>query len=94
MIIFPSGITISDADAVALQHDLISIEDWVSGAIRGKINNCRKRLTNQWLPILLNDPDIDAIEASPEGFIQQVISHRLYANRVEREAGDGRTANA
>lgn len=37
-------VTLTDEQVACLEHDLISIEEWIQGAIDGKISNCRDRM--------------------------------------------------
>ena len=49
----------------------------------GKINNCYKRLKNEWVPILMDDTSITY--PSKDEFVQQVVNHSTYQNRYHRE---------
>ena len=40
-------ITISDDDKIALDNDLLDVDDWIQQAIAGKINNCKKSRINK-----------------------------------------------
>jgi len=93
MIIFPSGIHISESDTLALENDLLSIEEWVTLAIEGKINNSYKLLTTEWIPRLLADDSVSAIAGNKESLISQIVNHPEYLNRREREVADGRAVN-
>ena len=93
MIIFPSGIHISESDTLALENDLLSIEEWVTLAIEGKINNSYKLLTTEWIPRLLADDSVSSIAGNRESLISQIVNHPEYLNRREREVVDGRAVN-
>ena len=58
--------SISDTDVLILQNDLRDIDDWVSKAVIGKINNCYKRMEKEWIPKLISDSNVSAISASRE----------------------------
>jgi len=86
MIIFPRGIEISDADAACLLNDLLSVEEWVVAAIRGKVNNCKKRLLLEWQPKFFADPEVRNIPASEEAFIAAIMARKDYKTRTARGA--------
>ena len=65
--------SISDTDEKLLLNDLLGIQDWVDGALAGKINNCWKRFQTEWTTKLLNDESVSAISASKSDFVEQVI---------------------
>ena len=78
--------SISDTDEKLLLNDLLGIQDWVDGAITGKINNCWKRFQSEWTSKLLNDESVSAISASREEFVEQVTNRSDYKNRAQRDA--------
>jgi len=79
-------IEISDLDEKILQHDLLSVQQWVQGAVDGKINNVKKRLLKEAQEKLFNDAEIQSIPASEEGCLQLYFSRPYYKNRVDRES--------
>ena len=48
-------ITVDDTDEKVLLNDLLDIQEWVQGAVDGKINNCWKRMQQNWTQQLMND---------------------------------------
>ena len=78
--------SISDTDEKLLLNDLLGIQDWVDGALTGKINNCWKRIQSEWTTKLLNDESVSAISASREEFVEQVTNRSDYKNRAQRDA--------
>jgi hypothetical protein len=86
MKVLRNGIDISDADLAALQHDLLNIEDWINGAITGKINACKTRLLSEWTTRLMNDPAVSTIPANENALIKLITDHPAYKNRQAREA--------
>ena len=78
--------SISDTDEKLLLNDLLGIQDWVDGALAGKINNCWKRFQTEWTTKLLNDESVSAISASREEFVEQVTTRSDYKNRAQRDA--------
>ena len=78
--------SISDTDEKLLLNDLLGIQDWVDGALTGKINNCWKRFQTEWTTKLLNDESVSAISASREEFVEQVTNRSDYKNRTQRDS--------
>ena len=79
-------VTISDLDIKALEDDLLDIDEWIQGAVSGKINNCKKRMVRNWQQKLFNDPNVDSIPATADAMIEYVIGRDDYKNRITREA--------
>lgn len=79
------SVTISDTDVKALENDLLSVNDWVQDAVKGKISNATKRFLAEWEPKLRADPDVSSIPASTTDFIALVVARSDYKNRAERE---------
>ena len=80
--------SISDIEMEILKHDIYDINNssnplslWVSGSITGKINNCYKRMQSEWIPKLIADSSVNAISASRDDFVNQVINRSDYSNR-------------
>ena len=79
-------ITINDTDLLALNNDILDAQEWIQGAVDGKVNACKKRMIAEWQPILFNDPNVTSIPATQDEFIQAVVARADYKNRAEREA--------
>ena len=79
-------VTITDADETALNNDLLDIDTWIQGAVTGKINNCKKRMVNQWQPILFADESVESMPATADGIIALVVARDDYKTRAERNA--------
>ena len=78
--------SINDTDEKLLLNDLLGIQDWVDGALTGKINNCWKRFQTEWTTKLLDDETVTAISASRSDFVDQVTNRTDYKNRAQRDA--------
>ena len=78
-------ITISDMDVKILEHYLLSIEEWVQGAVEGKVNHCKLEMISTWQPKLFADPAVENIPANEDAFINMVVARDDYKNRVQRE---------
>ena len=86
--------SISDVEMEILKHDIYDINNssnplslWVSGSITGKINNCYKRIQSEWIPKLIADSSVNAISASRDEFVNQVINRSDYSNRYTQISG-------
>ena len=80
--------SISDIEMEILKHNIYDKDNesnplslWVSGSITGKINNCYKRMQSEWIPKLIADSSVNAISASRDEFVNQVINRSDYSNR-------------
>ena len=78
--------SISDTDEKLLLNDLLGIQDWVDGALTGKINQCWKRFQTEWTTKLLDDETVTAISASRTDFVEQVTNRTDYKTRTQRDA--------
>ena len=93
MKVIRNGIDISDTDIKVLQNDLLNIEDWINGAIAGKIASCKTRMIESWTPRLLADPDVDIFPANEAALINMITERPDYLNRVDRDALDLESLN-
>jgi hypothetical protein len=79
-------ITINDTDLLALNNDLLDVDAWIQGAVTGKINACKKRMINEWQPIMFADDSVTSIPATQDEFITAVVARADYKNRADRDA--------
>lgn len=79
-------VNISDTEKACLLNDLLDIDDWVQKAVKGKTNQCRKRLIREWQPKLFADPAVTTIPGDEARFISIVLARPDYKNRAAREA--------
>ena len=77
-------VNISDAEEACLLNDVLDIDDWVEKAVKGKINQCRKRLIREWQPKLFADPAVITMPADETEFILMVLGRTDYKNRAVR----------
>lgn len=85
-------ITLTDLQQQILSHDLYNdtdnagIDAWVDDAITGKINNCWKRMQQEWTTRLMNDDSFtDPIPSNQADFVALVLARSDYKNRKERD---------
>ena len=85
-------ITLTDEQQQILSNDLYNGSDnaglnsWVENAVNGKINNCWKRMQNEWTTKLMNDESFtDPIPSNQADFVKLVLSRSDYKNRKARD---------
>ena len=85
-------ITLTDVQQQILSNDLYNdsdndgLDSWVQGAMDGKINNCWKRMQNEWTTKLMNDESFtDPIPSNQADFVKLVLSRSDYKNRKARD---------
>ena len=85
-------ITLTDLQQKILSNDLYNDTDnagldaWIQGAVDGKINNCWKRMQQEWTTKLMNDESFtDSIPSNQEEFVNLVLSQSSYQNRKQRD---------
>ena len=85
-------ITLTDLQQKILSNDLYNdtdnagIDEWLDGAINGKINNCWKRFQQEWTTKLMNDDSFtDSIPSNQADFVALVTARSDYQNRKQRD---------
>jgi len=85
-------VTLTDIQQKILSNDLYNdtdnagLDDWIQGAIDGKINNCWKRFQQEWTTKLMNDDSFtDAIPSNQADFVALVTARSDYQNRKQRD---------
>ena len=80
-------IEVDDTDQTVLKNDLLDIDAWVQEAMAGKINNCWKRMQQEWTTKLMNDDSFtDSIPSNKADFVTLVTSRSDYKDRKARDA--------
>ena len=81
-------ITLTDVQQKILSNDLYNDSDnagldaWIQAAVDGKINNCWKRMQQEWTTKLMNDDSFtDSIPSNQADFVALVTSRSDYQNR-------------
>lgn len=83
------GMKISDTELACLEDSILDVDEWVRLAVTGKISWCYKQLHRQWLPLLAADSSIPNVPTDHAEFVQIVLAHPQYKNRVGREGLEG-----
>ena len=79
-------IKVDDTDQLILKNDLLDIDAWVQDAMTGKINNCWKRMQQEWTTKLMNDSSFtDSIPSNKADFVTLVTSRSDYKDRKARD---------
>ena len=79
-------VKVSDTDQTVLKNDLLDIDTWVQDAMTGKINNCWKRMQQEWTTKLMNDESFtDSIPSNKADFVTLVTSRSDYKDRKARD---------
>jgi len=79
-------VKVSDTDQTVLKNDLLDIDAWVQDAMTGKINNCWKRMQQEWTTKLMNDSSFtDSIPSNKADFVKLVTSRSDYKDRKARD---------
>ena len=82
-------IEVDDTDQTVLKNDLLDIDAWVQDAMTGKINNCWKRMQQEWTTKLMNDSSFtDSIPSNKADFVTLVTSRSDYQDRKARDEAD------
>jgi len=85
-------ITLTEIQQKILSNDIYNDSDnagldaWIQAAIDGKINNCWKRMQNNWTTKLIDDSSFtDAIPSNQTDFVTLVTARSDYKNRKARD---------
>ena len=79
-------VKVSDTDQTVLKNDLLDIDAWVQDAMTGKINNCWKRMQQEWTTKLMNDSSFtDSIPSNKEDFVKLITARSDYKDRKARD---------
>ena len=79
-------IEVDDTNQTVLKNDLLDIDAWVQAAMTGKINNCWKRMQQEWTTKLMNDDSFtDSIPSNKADFVTLVTARSDYKNRKARD---------
>ena len=77
-------LTTTEESVIKWQLD-VDIDSWVTTAVAGKINNCKRRMTAVWIPKLMADDSVDSIPADEDELIAMIVARDDYKNRVDRD---------
>ena len=79
-------IEVDDTQQAILNNDLLDINQWVQDAMTGKINNCCKRMQQDWTTKLMNDESFtDPIPSNQADFVKLITARSDYKTRKQRD---------
>lgn len=78
-------IELSKTDIIVLKDGILCIEDMIKHAVVGKVNNCKKRMINEWQQRLFSDPLVTSIPATADELIAVIVTRDDYKDRVARD---------
>jgi len=79
-------VEVDDTQQTILKNDLLDINEWVQGAMTGKINNAWKRMQSEWTTKLMNDSSFtESIPSNQADFVKLVVARSDYKNRADRD---------
>lgn len=85
-------VTLTDLQQKILSNDLYNdtdnagLDEWIQTAVDGKINNCWKRMQQEWTTKLMNDDSFtDAIPSNQADFVALVTARSDYQDRKARD---------
>ena len=86
-------VSLTDLQQKILSNDLYNdmsnnsgLDTWIQNAIDGKINNCWKRMQQEWTTKLMNDESFtDPIPSNQADFVTLVTARSDYKNRKQRD---------
>ena len=86
-------VSLTDIQQKILSNDLYNdmsnnagLDKWIQDAVDGKINNCWKRMKNEWTTKLIDDDSFtDPIPSNQADFVALVTARSDYKNRKARD---------
>jgi len=79
--------TLTTTEESVIKHQLlVDIDSWVTTAVDGKVNNCKKRMIAEWMPKLYADESVDSIPASEDEIVAMIVARDDYKDRAARDA--------
>ena len=82
-------ITVNDTMQAIMNNDLLDIKTWIEDAVKGKQNNCWKRMQTEWTTKLMNDDSFtDSIPSNQADFVTLVTGRDDYKTRKQRDEAE------
>ena len=86
MIIFPSGLLVTQAEYKCMQHIEIDPEQSLRDVWGENIILYRDKMVDRWQPTLLADSDVTELPAESEALAAVILGRSDYKNRAQRNA--------
>ena len=87
------SVVLTDLQQQILSNDLYNdtdnagLDKWIQDAVDGKINNCWKRMQQEWTTKLMNDDSFtDPIPSNQADFVKLITARSDYKTRKQRDA--------
>ena len=82
-------IIVNDTMQAIMNNDLLDIKTWIEDAVKGKQNNCWKRMQTEWTTKLMNDYSFtDSIPSNQADFVTLVTGRDDYKTRKQRDEAE------
>ena len=78
VVLFPAGTTLDDDKCNCLYAFITDIEDWLLGAILGHVNRGKKKMIQQYHPIIMADASVTTMPATEDGLITMILARSDY----------------
>ena len=76
--LFSNGIDLTDVDVNCIITYIQDLDDWVIGALLGRINKGKKTMLAKYHPIIIADPSVTTMPATEEGLINMIVARSDY----------------
>jgi hypothetical protein len=76
--LFASGINLTDTDTNCILAYIQDLDDWVLGALLGQVNRGKKKMIQQYHPIIMDDPSVTTMPATETGLINMIVARSDY----------------
>jgi hypothetical protein len=86
MILFPTGIGITDVEHKGLLHLETDPEAWLRETISEKARARREALIKAWRPRLFADPAVAEVPADADALVQLIMARAGYRTRLQSDA--------
>jgi len=86
MILFPTGIAITDVEQKSLLHIASDPEAWLNGVIAEKVRLRRDALIKEWRPRLFADSSVTELPANSTDLAALIMARDDYQTRLQRDA--------
>jgi len=86
MIIFPTGIAITDIEHKSLLYMVADPEEWLKDVVQAKAKARQAALIVAWKPKLFADPDVTELPANAQELCELIMARDDYKTRLQRDA--------
>jgi len=76
--LFGSGISLADLTGNVILAYVQNLEEWVYGALMGMVNRGKKKMIQQYHPIIMADSSVTTMPATEDGLITMILARSDY----------------